>query len=113
MSTETTAKYDHAAFPGSPLEQGRAREAALAEGVYRLGFKYGVTFKGPIHIRGLRGEMDLFLKDGQRYGEELAKLIAKHNPRMGSISTKHMDPLNSWCLMNHFDVARMLEEAGV
>lgn len=105
-------KYDHGAFAGTPWEQGHAREQALIAGLGRLAAKFGVAFKPYRHINSW-GEFDLFLEDGQCYGDEFAALLCKHSPRTGIAPTKYLDGVNSWCMMNHFDVACMLEEAGV
>lgn len=106
-----TSKYDHASFPGKPLQQGGLREAALADGLRKLATKYGFTFKEPLHINTL-GEFNLFLVQGT-YGEEFVALLNKHSPRTGLYPTKFIDPSNSWCMMGHFDVALMLDEAGI
>lgn len=104
--------YDHSAFPGKPVQQGDAREAAIADGLRRLAAQHGLAFKEPLHINSL-GEFQLFLVDGQRYGEAFAALLCRHRPRCGTAPTRFLDPLNSWCMMNHFDAAAMLTEAGV
>lgn len=104
--------YDHSNFPGKPVQQADARGQALKEGLVRLADKYGFKFHANLYINS-RGEIDLFLEKGYTYGPEFVKLLNKHNPRTGIHPTKFMDPSNSWCMMNHFDVARMLEEAGV
>lgn len=111
------SRYDHASFTGNPVQVANAREQALAEGLRRLAVKFGLTFQEPLQINS-RGEFNLFLDhknytENPRYGEEFTKLLNKHSPRTGINPTKHMDPMNSWCMMFHFDVARMLTEAGV
>jgi hypothetical protein len=103
--------YEHSNFPGKPVQQADARGTALKEGLRRLATKFGFVFQERLHINS-RGEIDLFLFSGS-FGEEFVKLLNKHNPRTGIYPTKFMDPSNSWCMMNHFDVARMLEEANV
>lgn len=100
--------YDHTAFPGTPWEQGHNREVALADGLRKLAATFGLQFKEPLHIDS-RGEFNLFLVDGQRYGDAFVALLNQHSPRTGYAPTKYMDPANSWCIMNHFDVQRMLE----
>lgn len=104
--------YDHSAFAGSPVQRADARQQALMAGLHRLATKYGFAWKSSLYINS-RGEIDLFLEDGQKYGPEFVLLLNKHNPRTGINPTKYMDPSNNWCMMNHFDVTRMLEEAGV
>lgn len=104
-------KYDHANFPGKPVQQAEARGQALKEGLRRLADKFGLVFEENLNIDS-RGEIKLFLFGGT-YGPEFVKLLNKHNPRTGIYPTKFIDPSNNWCMMNHFDVARMLEEAGV
>jgi hypothetical protein len=103
--------YDHSSFPGKPVQQGDARQEALKLGLERLATVYGVEWRPRLFINSL-GEIDLFLIPGQKYGEQLAALISKHNPRCGIRPGAYMDPSNSWCMMNHFDVQRMLEEWG-
>lgn len=109
--SHTLSQYDHAAFPGAPVQQADAREQALADGLRRLATKFGLTFQEPLHIDS-RGEFNLFLETGARYGETFVLLLNKHSPRTGVAPTKFIDPLNSWCMMSHFNVARMLDEAG-
>lgn len=112
MTVTVASRYDHASFPGSPVQQAQARESALSAGLERLAAKFGVTFERPLHINS-RGEIHLFLFRGQVYGAEFAALLCKHSPRTGIAPTKYMLPENNWCMMAHFDVARMLDEAVV
>lgn len=99
--------YSHADFTGSPWEIGNKREKALADGLRRFAKHHGYVFKEPLQIDSI-GEMNLFIKDGT-FGPSM-ELIRHHNPRCGMYPTKHMCQENSWCMMNHFDVERLLEE---
>lgn len=112
MNTAAPSKYAHAAFPGVGIQQADAREKALADGLRALATKYGFDFKEPLQITS-NGEFVLSLAYNARYGEAFVLLLNKHRPRTGMHPTKFIDPSNSWCMMNHFDVARMLDEAGV
>ena len=115
-------KYNHADFPGSPMQQGDAREKALAEGLRRLAKAHGIILREPLQIDS-RGEFSLSVsngtaRDGQSdacgcYGVPLAALIAKHSPRTGYAPTSFMSPENGWCRLHHFSVQAMLEEAGI
>ena len=111
-TTQPTATYDHSNFPGSPWEQGQARGAALAEGLVRLGAKFGISFEGPLHINS-RGEINLTVADGKTYGSELADIIRANSARCGAFQGAHIHELNTWCYMHHFNVQKMLEGAGV
>lgn len=112
------SKYSHEAFlPLAGWHAGQAREKELVEGLKRLAKAHGKTFKGLYGIDA-RGEISIIVDNGGNfgcgeYGDDLAALLSRHNPRTGIYPTKHMDARNGWCHMNHFDVARMLEEAGV
>jgi hypothetical protein len=113
--------YSHAAFPGKPVQQADAREAALAAGLRRLAKRHGIAFREPLQIDS-RGEFPLVVSNGTpkdgpqdfcgQYGEALAAVISRHNPRTGRVPTSYMSPENGWCRMNHFDVQAMLEEAN-
>lgn len=111
MSTKQVS-YDHIDFPGSPWEQGRTREVALAQGLMRLAEKYEVEFEAPLHINS-NGEFRLVLAGGARFGDELAGILSKYRPRCGVHPTNHLDGMNGWCYMNHFNVQQMLEENGI
>jgi hypothetical protein len=110
--------YSHAAFPGKPIQQGDAREAALADGLRELAACFGVTLREPLHIDS-NGEFSLVVSNGTardfagdpcgQYGKEFADLIARYNPRMGLTPSRFMSPENGWCRMNHFDAQTMLE----
>lgn len=115
-------KYDHSNFPGKPVQQGQAREEALASGLRRLANAHGITFREPLRI-GASGNFMLAVSNGTerdgkadacgKYGTALAGLISRHNPRTGYAPTATMSPEGGWCYMNHFDVQSMLEEAGI
>ena len=111
MTTTQTA-YSHINFPGSPWEQGQSRAHALADGLVRLGAKFGIAFAGPLHINS-RGEINLTVADGKTYGSELADIIRANNARCGAFPGAHIHELNTWCYMHHFNVQKMLEGAGV
>lgn len=103
----------------SPWEAGRKRELMLAAGLRQLAIIHGITFREPLQIDAA-GEFSLVVAlPGERgmksdpcgeYGETFVALLNRHNPRTGIFPTKHMDPRNGWCRINHFDVERMLNE---
>lgn len=103
-------------------EAGRKREQLLASGLRTLGAKHGIRFREPLQI-DTNGEFSLVVllnpEDEHTpsasvqcgsYGVSFVALLNKHNPRTGIRPTKHMDPRNGWCRINHFDVERMLNE---
>lgn len=116
--------YSHAAFPGKPFPQGKARGEALAEGLRILAARYGVKFREPLHINA-KGEFFLVVSNGTerdgpndpcgQYGEGLAALIGKHGSRTGAIYYgyhHHREASAGWCWMNHFAIQAMLEDAA-
>lgn len=103
----------------SPVEYSRVREAALVAGLLKLATHYGKRFRAARYIDS-RGEFSLNIADpapmprdeSQVYGHDMAALLSKYRPRTGYKPTAHLDPTNSWCYMNHFDVEQMLTDAG-
>jgi hypothetical protein len=94
----------------TPWEAGRMRESMLATGLRTLGAKHGLLFREPLQIDS-NGEFSLAVDhDVHGYGQPFVDLLNRHNPRTGILPTKHMDPRNGWCRINHFDVERMLNE---
>ena len=104
----------------SPVQYSHARETALAEGLEKLATRYGKRFRQARYIDS-RGEFSLNIADpagmprdeSQAYGVEMSALLSKYRPRTGYAPTAHMDPSNSWCYMNHFDVEKMLTDEGL
>lgn len=98
----------------SPYAAGREREKLLALGLRLLGQQFSIKFKEPLQIDA-NGEFSLVCETDivgmlPFYGVAFVALLNKHNPRTGILPTKHMDPANNWCRINHFDVERMLNE---
>ena len=101
--------YDHGEFTGLAVASSVAREIALVEGLRLLASKFGVEFKEPLYINST-GEFSLVTEDGKPYGEELAAILTKHKARTGYPGPNMLTDTANWCMMNHFDVAAMLEE---
>ena len=98
----------------APFQAGNHREQMLAAGLRQLAPLHGIRFREPLQIDS-NGEFSLvcatdIVGASPVYGESFVALLNKHNPRTGILPTKYMDPRNSWCRINHFDVERMLNE---
>jgi hypothetical protein len=103
----------------SPVLAGDYRAHHLAEGLRELAKKHGIKFREPLHI-DTNGEFHLTVSNGTphdgpndgcgRYGT-LAPILVKYRPRTGIYPTKHLSAEHDgWCMMNHFDVEKMLNE---
>ncbi len=107
----------HSAFPGKPVQQGQAREKALAHGLRIFALQHGREFREPLQCDS-NGEFHLAIVNPDnptgeacgRFGGGMAEIIARHNPRCGISPSNHMSPDNGWCRMNHFDVENLLSE---
>lgn len=108
------ANEQFAAGKLSPVGHRDAREAALASGLVAMAEDFGVTLQQPLHVDG-RGELRIVAihPDGRspdtgcgRFGA-FAEKLSQHQARTG-VAAGHISPENGWCLMNHFDVSRML-----
>jgi hypothetical protein len=91
-----------------------AREAALAAGLAAMAEDFGVKLQQPLHVDS-RGELRIVAlhPDGRspsmgcgQFGE-FAEKLSQHQARTG-VTPGRISPENGWCLMNHFDVSRML-----
>lgn len=91
-----------------------AREAALASGLVAMAEEFGVKLQQPLHVDS-RGELRIIAlhPDGRspnmgcgRFGA-FAEMLSQHQARTGVVAG-NISPDNGWCLMNHFDVSRML-----
>lgn len=107
--------YSHADFKGSPVEVARAREEALANGLRHLATCCYRVFSEPLQIDS-NGEFLLVMQStgvanwSRQFGKRLAAILSPNRPRMGTFPANSISELNSWCMMNHFDVERMLEQ---
>lgn len=106
--------YSHESFPGKPVQQADAREAAIAKGLRNFAKHFGFELKEPLHING-NGEYMLSVVNPEsreycgRFGDAV-EFMNRHNPRTGIVPGARLIPENGWCYMNHFSVAKMLEE---
>jgi hypothetical protein len=101
----------------SPVLAGDYRAHHLADGLRELAKKHGIKFREPLHI-DTNGEFHLTVSNGTahdgpndgcgKYGT-LLPILNRHNPRTGIRSTSNMGD-SGWCMMNHFDVERMLND---
>lgn len=114
----TALRMAHTQFAAaelSPVAHSHAREAALAHALQNLAATYGVMLEAPLQIDS-RGEFSIVSRpEGSVRGMgtspfgEFAEVLNKHRPRTGVLPGT-LDPSNGWCLMNHFDVERMVVE---
>lgn len=112
MNATAPSKFDHASFPGQGYQQALARGAALADGLRKLAARYSVTLQERLHINS-QGEIDIVTVGGAPYGEAFAAILTKHKARTGFPGPNLLHAGDNWCMMNHFNVARMLEDAQV
>lgn len=122
LETPAPSRYAHGGSGEdlSPMEDGRRREQAIADGLRRLAKRCGITLREPLNIDS-NGEFHLIASNGTdrdgaqdqcgHYGEAFAVLIAKHGSRTGYVSHNHRAASDGWCMMNHFSVQAMLEDA--
>ena len=108
------ANEQFAAGQLSPFGHRDAREAALATGLVAMAEDFGVKLQQPLHVDS-RGELRIVAlhPDGRlpemgcgQFGA-FAEKLSQHQARTG-VAAGHIAPENGWCLMNHFDVSRML-----
>lgn len=110
----------HARFAAGeikPVEQASLRGACLADALRDLASIFDVTLQMPLQIDSL-GEFSIVAmpKDGSSplYGcgpfGEFAAVLNGYRPRTGSRPTASLSPQSGWCLMNHFEVERMVIE---
>ena len=106
-----------------PFPEGKRREEAISDGLRQLAKRCGIALREPLHIDS-NGEFHLVASNGTdrdgpqdgcgQYGEQFAALIAKHGSRTGVLAygySNHRAASDGWCMMNHFAVQAMLEEA--
>lgn len=108
----------------SPLAHKDLREAALGQGLAALARCFNVKLVEPLHVDS-RGEFMIAVDqktegvwivnsaNGNRvFGQEFTDLLNGFSPRTGMIPSAILDPVNSWCYMNHFSVEKMLVAAA-
>jgi hypothetical protein len=99
------------------VEHANLRAACLANALRELAGIFGVTLKLPLQIDSL-GEYSIVAmpRDGSSplYGcgpfGEFAAILSSYRPRTGSGPCAALLPESGWCIMNHFDVERMVTE---
>tara|TARA_B100001105_G_scaffold253545_1_gene247331 strand:- start:1843 stop:2886 length:1044 start_codon:yes stop_codon:yes gene_type:complete len=108
------ANEQFAAGKLSPVGHRDAREAALASGLVAMAEDFGVKLQQPLHVDS-RGELRIVALHPDGRSPEMgcgqfgafAEKLSQHQARTG-VAAGHIAPENGWCLMNHFDVSRML-----
>ena len=98
----------------TPMGHRDARESAMVKALAALAKEFDVQILEPIHVDS-RGELKIVAihPDGRppsmgcgQFGA-FAELLSRNRARMG-IAPGHISPENGWCMMNHFDVERMV-----
>lgn len=102
-------------FSSTPLEEGRAREAAIVAGIKKLAKKYKVGEIDPMHIDS-QGNITMIqyrinpntYKSEKKLDERLQKLARKFESRtvVGGISGR-------WIKLNHFDWEKLLRSVNL
>lgn len=103
-------KFNHETFANvGRIAQAQAREAAIADGLREFAKHFGFAWQEPLRIDS-RGEYQLFVNDADGHYGDAAAVMNHYRPRCGRSPGAHLMPASSWCRMNHFDVALMLED---
>ena len=111
----------------TPYQDSKIREKKLSDGLIKLAEKHGVHLRYYTqHYIDSKGEFDIiaeapnteYPKRGDacgKYGEAFAAVLSRYGPRTGALcygyhKSCHAD--GGWCMMNHFEVERMLTDEG-
>lgn len=107
-------KFHTAEF--SPLEHGRAREAAIIAGIEAIAASCGVNLQLPLSIDS-RGDISIIAipdsgNNKKGYGKEFADLLTLHQVRCGQFPGAHMLPENNWGFLNHFAAEKLVRHVA-
>jgi hypothetical protein len=103
------------ASQATSFDHSRARQEAISKALNAVAALQGVTLRLPLQIDS-NGDYSIVatskdapnpLYPGNKYGS-LAEVLNRHNPRCGMYGSSTLLPEGNWCMMNHFDVERMV-----
>lgn len=104
----------------SSLEHGRLRSEVLGKALFELAAQHGVNLVAPLFIDS-RGEYKITAIDPSgrdpkygagHFGEAFASILNGHSPRCGVSPGAIMHERDGWCMMNHFEVEKMILAAA-
>lgn len=99
----------------SPVEHRRLREAGLASALTEAAAECGVSLVQPLQVDS-RGEFNItavapvgYIGHGESlFGQDFANLLNGFSPRCGLAPGAVLEASNGWCMMNHFNVEKMI-----